>query len=456
MLLTFFELVVMLALILGGITALLNYLGGSTLYLIMRLACQGHNFEVVISKPWLDWTGTEEGDSHLVTLLKDVGYIREVGVNGKSEHVDENTGGEGSVEGAENGTPVETVEVRWSGEVRAFTARLLLRDGVMQMSKDLGMVMGENVRFKALVGLTSLAADEKTSESDPGKEQWFERAKWPAPNEDTGLPKYPLALAAASDNLVFELAGWRTTTGLLLRKPILAALQLTPSVANFALAKLSPLLQSAVGLEEGDAITVHMAPAAMHLPAASYHVSLQPMKLVVATRGLLQNIIALLNQRPNVKPTRLEAWTTALRADIFKDGLIDSKRLDIIIGPDARNGKGIRMCCWGRVDPTRGNTVDATIGVPSSSLAPLGLRDLPEDFVFAIPVRGSSQQPDFDFVRAGKRLGEMVVKQRVTNGLPFMRGIFQQQEQKNKGGRTDAEPPVPPAQRPFPWEKGLA
>ena len=58
------------------------------------------------------------------------------------------------------------------------------------------------------------------------------------------------------------------------------------------------------------------------------------------------------------------------------------------------------MCCWGRVDPARGNAVDATIGVPSSSLAPLGLQDLPEDFVFAIPVRGSSQQPDFDFVRS--------------------------------------------------------
>ncbi len=50
--------------------------------------------------------------------------------------------------------------------------------------------MGENVRFKALVGLTSLAADEKTSESDPGKEHWFERAKWPAPNEDTGAQAF--------------------------------------------------------------------------------------------------------------------------------------------------------------------------------------------------------------------------------------------------------------------------
>ncbi|CAL8461617.1 g1148 [Coccomyxa elongata] len=505
MLPSYLELTVMFALFLGGITAVLNYLGGSTLYLIIRLSLQGsikirglswsphlqarkvslvqparlgghtiftcdtvvtdaslwqivtgHNFEVVVSNPWLDWAGTEEGDSHLVTLLKDVGYIREVGAKKEPLRANKDAVGEGpNGEKGSKGTAVETVNVKWNGEVRAFTVRLLLRDGIMQMSKDLGIVMGENVRFKALVGLTSLAADEKATESNSYKGHWFARDKWPAPTEDTGCPKYPLAMAAASDKMVFELAGWRTTTGLLLRKPILSALQLTPTVANFALSKLSPLLHCAVGLEEGDSITVHMQPAAMHLPASCYHVTLQPMKLVVATRGMLQGIIALLNQRPNVKPTRLEAWTTALRADIYKDGVVDSKRLDIIIGPDARNGKGIQMCCWGRVDPARGNAVDATIGVPSSSLAPLGLQDLPEDFVFAIPVRGSSQQPEFDLARAGKRLGEMLVKHRVSQGLPFMRGFFQQQEQKRKTGQTDEEPAAPPALRPFPWEKEI-
>ncbi len=35
-------------------------------------------------------------------------------------------------------TAVETVNVKWNGEVRAFTVRLLLRDGILQMSKDLG------------------------------------------------------------------------------------------------------------------------------------------------------------------------------------------------------------------------------------------------------------------------------------------------------------------------------
>lgn len=51
------------------------------------------------------------------------------------------------------------------------------------------MVMGENVRFKALVGSTSLAADEQARDSDPDKAHWFERSKWPAPNEDTGAQK---------------------------------------------------------------------------------------------------------------------------------------------------------------------------------------------------------------------------------------------------------------------------
>lgn len=49
------------------------------------------------------------------------------------------------------------------------------------------MVMGENVRFKALVGLSSLAADEKATESNSYKGHWFACDKWPAPSEDTGL-----------------------------------------------------------------------------------------------------------------------------------------------------------------------------------------------------------------------------------------------------------------------------
>lgn len=60
---------------------------------------------------------------------------------------------------------------------------------------------------------------------------------------------------------------------------------------------------------------------------------------------------------------------------------------------------GIHLCCWGRVDPGKGSAVDMTIGLPKPSLLPLGLGDLPDDYVLTIPVRGNSQQPDVDFGR---------------------------------------------------------
>ena len=63
---------------------------------------------------------------------------------------------------------------------------------------------------------------------------------------------------------------------------------------SYGLAKLSPLLHCALKLEEGDSITVRMSPTAMHLPAECYTVRLEPMKLVLATRGLLHSILSLL------------------------------------------------------------------------------------------------------------------------------------------------------------------
>jgi hypothetical protein len=49
-----------------------------------------------------------------------------------------------------------------------------------------------------------------------------------------------------------------------------------------------------MGLEEGDSMIATLAPLQMHLPAEKYSVRFEPMKLVVATRGLLHGIIALL------------------------------------------------------------------------------------------------------------------------------------------------------------------
>ena len=52
--------------------------------------------------------------------------------------------------------------------------------------------------------------------------------------------------------------------------------------------------------------------------------------------------------------------------------------------------------------------------------------------------------------RAGKQLAELALKQRVSQGLPFMRGLFDKHQQHVAATAPAAD--VPPAQRPFPWE----
>ena len=52
--------------------------------------------------------------------------------------------------------------------------------------------------------------------------------------------------------------------------------------------------------------------------------------------------------------------------------------------------------------------------------------------------------------RAGKQLTELVMKQHVSKGLPFMKRLFTSQD--NQKAAEDPSTVPPPAQRPFPWE----
>lgn len=77
------------------------------------------------------------------------------------------------------------------------------------------------------------------------------------------------------------------------------------------------------------------------------------------------------------------------------------------------------MCCWGNMDATQRSTVDFTIGVSCTSLAPLGLMELPDDYVFTIPVRGSPQQPSIDLVGCADHANAHIYKAVDDINLPF-------------------------------------
>ena len=54
--------------------------------------------------------------------------------------------------------------------------------------------------------------------------------------------------------------------------------------------------------------------------------------------------------------------------------------------------------------------------------------------------------------RAGKQLAEMALKHHMSQGLPFMKGMFEKRDKQQKAAAPSAD--IPPAARPFPWEKG--
>lgn len=80
-----------------------------------------------------------------------------------------------------------------------------------------------------------------------------------------------------------------------------------------------------------------------------------------------------------------------------------------------------------------------------------------EGMVLCLPVTSCHQVCTQGMVvalcRAGKQLAELALKQRVSQGLPFMRGIFDKHQQHMAAAVPATD--VPPAQRPFPWEKSF-
>jgi len=71
-------------------------------------------------------------------------------------------------------------------------------------------------------------------------------------------------------------------------------------------------------------------------------VRLAPMQLALASRGPVHNLIRLLKlgDKGVAEAPRLEAWTSAIRADAHRSGALVTHRWDLLLGPSARAGHG--------------------------------------------------------------------------------------------------------------------
>ena len=167
---------------------------------------------------------------------------------------------------------------------------------------------------------------------------------------------------------------------------------------RYALTRIHPLLASVVALEGAGAVALQLSPCAMHVPAEGYAVRMPPLKLRLRGSPLVRGALSLLKINPSnarqvlmwyiamQSPTcnsrdepalswhhnkenlavrlsrrsptvcvalvnecrggeerakgRVEAWTSAIEAQVFRTGEVRSKRMDVLLSRDFRVSKG--------------------------------------------------------------------------------------------------------------------
>lgn len=156
----------------------------------------------------------------------------------------------------------------------------------------------------------------------------------------------------------------------------------------------------------------------------------------------LISLFALLNKAPIASSTDL-VWFTPVEFAVNK-GTLALGRIDVLIA------NSIHLCGWGDVQLS-GGTLDMRLGIPADTLEQsLRIRSLSRNYVLQIPVHGTVQDPKLDTGSAAAKIGAFVAGKQISKlskKTGVLGGLF------NQAPLSQEDTEVPPAKRPFPWEK---
>ncbi|KAH9569928.1 hypothetical protein CY35_02G014700 [Sphagnum magellanicum] len=164
---------------------------------------------------------------------------------------------------------------------------------------------------------------------------------------------------------------------------------------------------------------------------------LQPMKAETLARGqLVDKVLALLPKQDLDKDNQqLTMQTSAIEATVHVDGHLSCSQVDLLIADK------VHVATWGLMDHIQ-ETMTMTLAIPGTSLRDLlGLSKLPSDFNFKIPIRGTFDQPQVDWIAAARGIAQLTAHQKLGTG--FISSIIQQFD--------DMEIGIPNPIGVFPW-----
>eukprot|EP00884_Botryococcus_braunii_P008667 jgi/Botrbrau1/17801/Bobra.0127s0050.1 len=342
-----------------------------------------------------------------------------------------------------------------SGRVVALNVVFELRDGQMITPDIMRQCLGEHMSVKGAIGSASI--EDNMGNLDLENVDWLARDNWPAVSRKTGRPMLPVVFKMEASHMGTILEGWRTTTGLLLRQPMRLRLDFTPALVKYFLSKMAPVLAGCVRLEEDDMVEVQLAPLSLHLPASRYEVQVKPLRLSLAGNPLVTavlNFLTSFRDKDRAPGGALEAWTSRMDAQILRSGTLLTRRMDIMISRSFAVSAGpIHLAMWGRAAVQNDEGLDMTLAIFQDTMALVGIKDLPDDFVLRIHVKGSAIAPQVQFFKATRHVMELLFERNL--GGVYGMGKFKKWLEKRRSTRVHKYGGVPEPAKPFPWDAKL-
>lgn len=262
----------------------------------------------------------------------------------------------------------------------------------------------------------------------------------------------PIKLQLTSSNIRSSLDGTVTQGILTLNDAFHMQMSLTPDLSRVLLNWLNPLSLSSISSE---------APLTIEIPAAGFSYPIHPFvdaniqipngrielgKLYCHNEGNVNITLGLL--KLSQMSDTLELWFAPLDFHV-QNGILDCERTEILIAST------YQVCTWGTIDFVA-REVDMILGLTASCLKKaFGIKNLPENYVLQIPMRGPFDNVKINTSKATAKIAALLLWQQKAISSTLGKGTAGAilGEFMNKlGPLPDGDSKAPPLKRPFPWE----
>ena len=230
-----------------------------------------------------------------------------------------------------------------------------------------------------------------------------------------------------------------------LQTPLRASFMLTPNLSRSLIKDINPLFLTAV--YSNSPIKIWISPDLFESSYDPFEIkdlrieqgSLDMGRVSIRKGASLESVLKLLQNRNRKNQEEMDAWFTPVSFSI-KNKILQTGRLDALLS------NSIHICSWGKIH-LLSEKLDMYIGLPADILyRSFQIKNLPDDYVHKIPLRGTISNPKLDTSSATAQIASMAATQSLP--IPKVGKLFEKITKTASQIKNDKD--VPPAKRPFP------